>query len=527
MLRPKVQSGKWPLTIAAILVLLASASVAAPAAAQVGFAVHLEGGGAVMLSPHQRQVMGYDNGATGMMRAELRLADIIGLEVQGGALLFPSSRELGRVFLAGGGLRFEPMLGNVGRLVIDAHASYAGTGDLVHFALDAGLAFEVQIGDNVGLGPYVRFTNVFTSGPNDGGDAMMLSYGVTLALGTSREHPRADTDGDGVFDDTDLCIHDRAGPTPDPRRAGCPLADADDDADDDGVDDDDDVCVHEAAGATPDPARRGCPMLALDLDHDGVLDRNDLCPSVPAGAHADPARAGCPQTDTDSDGVYDVDDLCPTVPVGARPDPTRRGCPDADDDGDGVPNSADLCPTERADAWLHPDPARLGCPMADRDHDTVPDATDACPDVAGAPSANARRNGCPGLLAIDHDRIRIERPLYFATGRETILGRSRPVLTALAEALRLTPGIRRLSIIGHTDDVGTEEANRDLSERRAHSVMQWLIDHGIEASRLESHGVGESAPIAAGHSREAREQNREVDFLVIDPAPVSTEGGPQ
>ena len=91
--------------------------------------------------------------------------------------------------------------------------------------------------------------------------------------------------------------------------------------------------------------------------------------------------------------------------------------------------------------------------------------------------------------------------------------------------MRLIPKIRRVSIEGHTDDVGSAESNRDLSERRASSVMQWLIAHGVDATRLESHGVGETEPEAGGHSREAREQNRQVDFLVTDPAPNVSEGG--
>ena len=350
-------------------------------------------------------------------------------------------------------------------------------------------------GDNFAIGPYVRYTQLFAS-RNEGGDAMMLSYGLTMAVGTSRHPARADSDRDGIFDDDDVCIHEPAGARPDPACAGCPLP----------------MPVHAAAAR------------AVDTDGDRIVDPNDLCPTVPAGPRPDPARMGCPLTDGDSDGVFGSEDLCPSDPAGAQPDPSRRGCPDGDDDGDGVPNSTDLCRTEHHDLYLSPDPARLGCPMADRDYDTVPDATDRCPDVAGAPSPNPRRNGCPGLLTVERNRIRIMEPLQFATGSDTVLPRSRPILTALAHAMRVTPRIRRLTLEGHTDDVGTQADNRELSARRASSVMQWLIAHGVEAARLETRAMGETDPTAGGRSEDAREQNREVDFLVTDPAPVRSEG---
>jgi outer membrane protein OmpA-like peptidoglycan-associated protein len=243
--------------------------------------------------------------------------------------------------------------------------------------------------------------------------------------------------------------------------------------------------------------------------------------------HPDPARVGCPLPDADDDGVFDVDDVCPTTAAGPNPDPGRLGCPDGDDDIDSVLNAADACRNEHA--GFHPDPARPGCPMADGDHDMIPDAEDACPTEPGAPSSNARRHGCPGLVTLHIDRISIERPVYFATGGDTIAPRSRALLTALAEAMTLTPAIRRISIEGHTDSVGTDEANLDLSSRRAASVMAWLVAHGVEASRLEAHGFGESRPIAEGTSRAVREENRRVEFRVIDPVPTPAiaEGDPR
>jgi len=367
-----------------------------------------------------------------MLMPGIRLADFFDIELNVGALWFPTTdvpttQGLGRLFLAGGGIRFEPLLGDVARLMISGHANYAYTGDLNRLAIDAGIALEFQAGNDVGIGPYARYTHTFASGPSDGQDAMMISYGLSLSVGTSRPHHQIDSDHDGFFDENDLCPDVPAGDAPDPGRPGCPLPDGDHD----GVYDRDDVCPTEPQGANPDPQRAGCPL--LDSDHDGIDDRDDLCPTEPRGDHPDPARLGCPLPDSDADGVYDPDDACPTTPAGPTPDPERAGCPDGDDDGDGVLNHADQCRTEHA--GFHPDPARPGCPLPDQDHDMIPDATDACPTEPGAPSSNPRRNGCPGLVVMHLDSISIEQPVFFATGRETILPRSRGVLTALAEAL--------------------------------------------------------------------------------------------
>jgi outer membrane protein OmpA-like peptidoglycan-associated protein len=214
--------------------------------------------------------------------------------------------------------------------------------------------------------------------------------------------------------------------------------------------------------------------------------------------------------------VLDHLDPCPGTPSGPHPDPARPGCPDADSDADTVYDAIDVCPQQHH--GLHPDPDRPGCPLPDRDNDSVPDATDACPDEPGAPSRDPRRNGCPGLVAIEEGMMRIVRPVFFATNRDTILARSRPVLEALTDAVAATPGIRRIVIEGHTDDVGEAEYNRDLSERRAQSVRTWLVEHGIDASRLETRGFGETCPVVPETTARARASNRRVDFRIVDPS---------
>jgi outer membrane protein OmpA-like peptidoglycan-associated protein len=72
-----------------------------------------------------------------------------------------------------------------------------------------------------------------------------------------------------------------------------------------------------------------------------------------------------------------------------------------------------------------------------------------------------------------------------------------------------------IEIMGHTDALGEDDYNLDLSRRRAESVLQFLFENKISKSRLRSHGEGEGKPIASNETDEGRAQNRRVEFIVI------------
>jgi OOP family OmpA-OmpF porin len=285
------------------------------------------------------------------------------------------------------------------------------------------------------------------------------------------------------------------------------------DRDHDGVLDVDDVCPDDHKGNHPDPARPGCPI--GDRDRDGVLDPDDLCPDLHKGSRPDPEKRGCPMGDRDKDGVLDADDLCPDEPQGARPEPTKRGCPMGDRDKDGVLDGDDICPDQHQGE--NPDPNRKGCPAGDRDKDTVVDPIDACPDQPGAPSPDPKKNGCPGMVAVTSGQIVIVKPVFFATNKDVILQKSFEVLESVADALKASKQIKKIRIEGHTDNRGKVAYNVELSDRRAKSVMKWLIEHGIDAGRLEAKGYGPEGPIADNKKAEGRAKNRRVDFVIIDP----------
>jgi outer membrane protein OmpA-like peptidoglycan-associated protein len=105
--------------------------------------------------------------------------------------------------------------------------------------------------------------------------------------------------------------------------------------------------------------------------------------------------------------------------------------------------------------------------------------------------------------------------LFFDFNKSDLKKESNSELKRLVELLQKYPKMK-IEIAGHTDNVGTDETNIPLSNRRAQAVLNWLVLNKIEASRLLAKGYGKSKPIASGNSEEARRQNRRVEFLILE-----------
>lgn len=102
-------------------------------------------------------------------------------------------------------------------------------------------------------------------------------------------------------------------------------------------------------------------------------------------------------------------------------------------------------------------------------------------------------------------------PVRFAFDSAEIASSARPQLDALAEGIKLLPPGAGVMVEGHTDSVGTEAYNQQLSQRRALAVKDYLVrQHGIEPSRLTATGVGEQKPIEGADP--AAPANRRVQF---------------
>jgi outer membrane protein OmpA-like peptidoglycan-associated protein len=110
--------------------------------------------------------------------------------------------------------------------------------------------------------------------------------------------------------------------------------------------------------------------------------------------------------------------------------------------------------------------------------------------------------------------VKIEN-LFFATNKTYILPQSEQAMSDLANFLLENPTVT-IHLVGHTDAVGTDEANQILSEGRANSVRNDLIQRGVAAERMTAEGKGEKEPVADNDTEEGRQLNRRVEFTITD-----------
>ena len=324
----------------------------------------------------------------------------------------------------------------------------------VNYHGELGVRFLLSKAINLNLNAGLQFS------PNDNLDGLSPSgsndYLLHSRIGIAYSlFTETDSDGDGVIDSEDQCPGTPQGVKVD--NFGCPL-----DTDNDGVPDYKDKCPNTKSGLEVD--ENGC---AIDTDSDGVPDKIDKCPNTPVGEKVN--ELGCP--DSDRDGVYDNNDKCPDTPQGAPVD--ADGCP-KDSDGDGVPDFKDECPNTPANTQVD----EVGCAKAD----TV--------------------------------AIVLKGDTNFEFDKAELLPSAYPVLNELAETIKNTPK-RKWKIEGHTDAIGSDAYNMELSRRRAQSVADYLVSQGVKNSQLEVVPFGESQPVATNDTQEGRAMNRRVEIKII------------
>ena len=296
------------------------------------------------------------------------------------------------------------------------------------------------------------------------------------------------------------------------------------DTDGDGILDPDDKCPEQAEDVDGFEDHDGCPD--LDNDGDGIPDNADGCPNDPEDKDGFEDQDGCPDPDNDGDGVADALDKCPTEKEDKDGFQDDDGCPDPDNDGDGIPDAADKCPDQAEDKDGLADDD--GCPETDADGDGVPDETDKCPDRPETKNGFQDEDGCPDTKSKDVEvtaqAIRIKKSVYFARGLDTILPNSFTILDSVAEVLRDNAFITKVRVEGNTDSEGPDDLNLELSQRRAESVIAYLVTKGVTADRLEAKGYGETQPIATNATPLGRAKNRRVEFKILSVygTPVAT-----
>jgi OOP family OmpA-OmpF porin len=240
------------------------------------------------------------------------------------------------------------------------------------------------------------------------------------------------------------------------------------------------------------------PCVPEDTDGDGIVDRADKCPSL-----AGEGRDGCPIPDTDKDGILDDKDKCIDV-AGVAPD----GCP-PDTDGDGVVDKYDECPKEKGDA-------PTGCPAPkDTDGDGLLDAQDKCPKEAENKNGYEDTDGCPDVIPEKVKQFTgVIQGITFDNNKATIRPTSKPTLDSAVAVLKEFPQLR-IAISGHTDNTGTRDKNVKLSLDRAESVKNFMVQQGIDASRIETRGAGPDEPVDSNATPAGKERNRRIEFKLI------------
>ncbi len=253
------------------------------------------------------------------------------------------------------------------------------------------------------------------------------------------------------------------------------------DSDGDGVPDRKDECPDTPPGVQVD--EKGCP---LDSDGDGVPDYKDDCPDTPG----DPDLNGCP--DKDGDGIADKDDDCPDTPGLAK----FNGCPDSDEDG--VPDQKDECPDTPKGCPVDD----KGCPL-DSDNDGVIDCEDRCPTEPGS----VDNDGCPDWQELEIPTV------YFDFDKSELRPEAKEELDELVETLSDSKEYE-IVVGGHTCNIGTDQYNMGLSERRAQAVVKYLLSKGISNAYVGSNYYGEEQPAVPNTSIPNRRMNRRAEFEV-------------
>ncbi len=208
----------------------------------------------------------------------------------------------------------------------------------------------------------------------------------------------------------------------------------------------------------------------------------------------------CGQEDTAEAEKAPVCDAPP--PAGALKD--ENGCA-FDSDNDGVVDGIDMCANTPEGVSVD----RVGCPL-DSDRDGTPDYKDLCPGTPLGVIVDA--DGCP----LGGENILSLTGVNFAFDKAVLTSDAEIILDEAVALMQETDEVLEVRVEGHTDSIGSEQYNMDLSQRRAEAVVEYLVNNGVNASRLVPVGMGEGFPVASNDTDAGRSANRRVDFVVVE-----------
>jgi outer membrane protein OmpA-like peptidoglycan-associated protein len=167
--------------------------------------------------------------------------------------------------------------------------------------------------------------------------------------------------------------------------------------------------------------------------------------------------------------------------------------------------------TAAAYCWVHGD--------GDEDGDGVLDSRDKCPGTPKGVRVDA--NGCPPPPPVVEEAVVVKeetiviRDVHFQFNKSTLTPSDKQVLDKIATRLKAEAPTAQLTVTGHTDSVGSDSYNQKLSDKRAHSVVEYLIEQGVPRSNFVSVvGAGESQPVADNKTADGRAQNRRTEIKI-------------
>lgn len=177
--------------------------------------------------------------------------------------------------------------------------------------------------------------------------------------------------------------------------------------------------------------------------------------------------------------------------------------------------------TRTAHRWLWPLLACMAALLAiifwpRRPAFNIDDQVRIASEKAGA-ALNALR---PGFTAPDLANALNLEIINFSTGSAQIPGYSTAFLDKAADVIKMAPAGTMIEIAGHTDNVGDSASNMTLSQQRADSVRDYLIQRGVAPEQLTSKGYGDTRPVASNDTDEGRFRNRRIEFNVATMTPT-------
>jgi outer membrane protein OmpA-like peptidoglycan-associated protein len=137
--------------------------------------------------------------------------------------------------------------------------------------------------------------------------------------------------------------------------------------------------------------------------------------------------------------------------------------------------------------------------------------------IGGQPAPVAAPEPEKSHVQVRDNKIEIDEKIQFEHNKANILPVSYPLLDEVTKVIKENPQVKKVLIEGHASSEGDASHNLKLSDDRAKSVMNYLVDHGIDKARLSAKGFGITQPLADNATEEGREKNRRVEFTITDP----------